>query len=528
MYLVLMALLALNVSKEVLEAFAIVDHGLVKTTENFAAKNDVYYNDIDQAAAENPVKAGPWKAKADEVKRQAEELIAFIQELKVEIVTAVDGEDAEAFEEHGVNAHLIAAKDDATKADEILIGAAMDGKANDLRSAIEGFREYLLSLVDEEATEVIESIKLNLYTEDPPVSEEHGTQTWQQEHFEHNPMIADITLLSKMQSDVRNAESDAIRYLFSKISEGITFNYLESVVQPESNYIILGQEYNAQIFIAATDTTQEPVVYIGDYDSTITDEGMVDYFMKGELGRDYDSVPVEGGRGIYSLKPSATRTYDYHGLITLKRTDGSKINKPFYGSYRVAQGSVVVSPTKMLFMYQTLENPIEVLAPGTNREDISISVSNGTFTGSSGSYICRPTDLKDCIVSVYDNSGGSRRKIGEELFRVDAPPPPEASLAGKRFGAVTRNELQRELGIEVAAPDWFKFDIEYTITGMTFVNIVGNQAQRMNATNGDFTQEMRDAMNLMPSGNLLQFENIKVVGPDGKEIQLPNLSVTKR
>jgi len=111
---------------------------------------------------------------------------------------------------------------------------------------------------------------------------------------------------------------------------------------------------------------------------------------------------------------------------------------------------------------------------------------------------------------------------------VDPLPPPSATLAGKSFGAVTRAEIQGELGIEVSMPDWFKFDVEFRITGMTFINKVGVNIQPLPASNGDFTPQIRNAINLIPSGQYLTFTNIKVVGPDGKEQELPNLSVMKR
>ena len=144
MYLVLMAMLALNVSKEVLDAFVLVDEGLVKTTENFAKKNDVYYQEFDRAAAENPQKAGPWKDKAYEVKRRADELHHYIQELKLEIIRAGDGEDAEAINGEQIDTEKIKAQDNQDKPSEIMIGPDEGGKANDLKMAIEEFRGFLL------------------------------------------------------------------------------------------------------------------------------------------------------------------------------------------------------------------------------------------------------------------------------------------------------------------------------------------------------------------------------------------------
>ena len=91
-----MALLALNVSKEVLEAFVLVDESLTKTTENSSTKNELYYRRFDMSAAENPVKAGPWKSKADKVKREADALHTMIQNLKVEIIKISDGDEAQS------------------------------------------------------------------------------------------------------------------------------------------------------------------------------------------------------------------------------------------------------------------------------------------------------------------------------------------------------------------------------------------------------------------------------------------------
>ena len=236
MYLVLMALLALNVSKDVLDAFVLVDEGLSKTTENFASKNEVYYREFDRAAAENEEKAGPWQAKALEVKRRSDELYHYIQELKLELVTATEGEGTEAIEEEKILGEEIGGKDNSDKPAEIMIGANNDGKANDLRQALDEFREYLLSIVGEESGDVRHSLEASLDTSDPP-PKEGETLNWQHQYFEHLPLIAVITLMSKMQSDVRNAESEVLEYLYSQIDAGaFKFNLLESVVISNSNH----------------------------------------------------------------------------------------------------------------------------------------------------------------------------------------------------------------------------------------------------------------------------------------------------
>lgn len=409
MYLVLTALLALNVSKDVLNAFVLVDESLTKTTENFYHKNDVYYKEFDRAAAENPVKAGPWKTKADEVKSKSEELSKYIQGLKLEIVRRSEGEDTESIVGDNIIGEEIKGRDNLFISNEVLVGANKDGKANDLRVALEEYREYLLTLISDDAQDVRETIKSSLNTDDPP-TKEGQIKRWQDEHFEDVPLIAAVTLLSKMQSDVRNAESDALRYLFSQIEAGsFNFNLVEPVVIPNSNHVVRGTEYRANIFMAAFDTTQEPTVYIGEYDSTIADDGTITYTMKGQLGRDYSAVPVDGGKGVYSVTTSSTGWKKWGGIISLKRLDGGVTSKPFKSQYQVAEPSLVVSATKMNVFYLGVPNPVEISVPGVPADRIIASTNNGRISPSGGAYVVNPTKEGTSLISVSVREDGGVR-----------------------------------------------------------------------------------------------------------------------
>jgi len=529
MYLVLMALLALNVSKEVLEAFVLVDESLTKTTENSAIKNELYYKRFDMSAAENPVRAGPWKAKADEVKRQADALYTMIQDLKIQNIKYADGEKAKAVTESGsIHTAEILAKDNNTKPAELMIGADNNGKAYELKGAIANYRETLKSYISEGAVEKKASLDSILNTNDPPPTEKEGTVTWESAHFEHLPLVAVITIMSKLQSDIRNAESEILEYLFAQIQEGYTFNKIEPVVLANSNYLIRGTDYSASVFMAAFDTTQYPKVYIGQYDSTITNNGTIDYFMKGELGRDYDSIRVLGGRGIYNVKTAATGFKTWGGIISMKNMDGSVTNRPFHAEYRVGEPALIVSPTKMNVFYQGLENPISVSVPGTPQEQLSASVSNGRISGSGGSYIVVPTKVGSCDVTVTARSEGTTKSLGSVPFRVKETPDPYPTLAGERTGTVKQSDVLKELGLVAKMPEWFEFNITYTITGYEFSITVGQFSQRETSTSGDFTTNIRNLIRQAASGTRLYFNDIKAVGPDGKERNIGSLSVKLR
>lgn len=527
MYLVLMAMLALNVSREVLDAFVLIDESLTKTTENFYHKNDVYYQEFDRAAAEAPVKAGPWKAKADEVRRRSDQLSEYIQELKLELVRDTEGEQTDAIEEKVIHGELIKGKENKDKPAEIMIGPNRDGKANDLRAAIDEYRDHLLSLVSEESETVRESIMNSLDTSDPPPSEDEGLLTWQSEHFEHLPLIAVISLMSKMQSDVRNAESDAIRYLYSQIEAGsFKFNKLEPVIIPNSNHIIRGNEYVADVFMAAFDTTQRPTVYVGEYDSTILDDGTVEYSMKGEPGVNYDTIPIIGGKGVYSAKPSGSTGWrKWGGIISLKRLDGSFTKKPFHAEYQVAEPSFVVSPTKMNLFYTGVENPVEISVPGVPSDRIIATINNGTIRGRGDSYVVIPTREGTAQVNVSVRIDGSTRSMGIKNFRVKPVPDPYPTIAGKKFGSIRKSEILAEAGPKADMPEWFEFELEFTVVDFTFAGTIGDNYIERSAKGKYFTNEMRDIIRQMRSGSALFFKEVKAVGPDGKQRDIGTIAV---
>jgi gliding motility-associated protein GldM len=530
MYLVLMAMLALNVSKDVLDAFVLVDEGLTQTTANFAQKNDVYYQEFDRAAAENPVKAGPWQQKALEVKRRADELHQYIQELKIEIVKYADGEDAEAVHGDEVHSAAIDANDNQDKPAEIMIGPDEGGKANDLKVAIDELREYLVSLISEENESVRGSIETSLNTHDhvDPAGESHS---WQHTHFSHVPLVAVVALMSKMQSDVRNAESETLNYLYSQIDAGsFKFNLIEPVVIPKSNHIIRGNDFQASVFMAAFDTTQEPVVYIGDYDSTISDDGTVEYSMKGTRGVDYDTVPVTGGKGVYRVRTASVGERKWGGIISLKRMDGTVTNKPFTSSYTVAEPALVVSPTEMNVFYLAVDNPVEISVPGYPASSIRASINNGRISGSGTRYTVLPTREGNANVSVSVLVDGQRKSMGSKPFRVEKVPDPFPSIAGRRAGTLRRSDVLAEIGLKAEMPEWFKFGgVSYQITSYEFTAVVGGFDKVIPVQGHQFTSEVRQVIRTQLRANSrIYFNDITAVGPDGSTRTLPTLSVKIR
>ncbi|HPA70377.1 MAG TPA: hypothetical protein PK596_10355, partial [Bacteroidales bacterium] len=275
LYLILTAMLALNVSKEAVEAFRKVDQSLTKTTANYIIKNNLTYAAFDAAAADNPEKAGPWKEKAYDVKQRANELYDYIQDLKVEIVTTAEGVDSKALlPDNQIDINKIKKIDENNIPSEILIGAHQDGKGNDLKAQIEDFREYLIETLEGKDPSAERSILDILNTDDPVNLEGTGTEKWVTANFQTLPLIAALTMLSKMQVDIRNAETDALNFLYTQIDAGsFRFNAIVPTVTTNTSYVMQGNEYEARVFVAATDTTQDLEIFVGPYTTKTNPDG---------------------------------------------------------------------------------------------------------------------------------------------------------------------------------------------------------------------------------------------------------------
>jgi len=505
MYLVLTAMLALNVSKEAVEAFKKVDKGLTQTIANYVVKNDQIYKEFDRAAAENPAKAGKYKTSAYSVKERADEAFSFIQGLKIAIINKAEGPENTAVQGEEVIVENVQKIDDNNIPSEILIGANENGKANDLKAILIEYREYLISVLEGKNPTIEEGLKTSLNTDDGK-NEDGETERWENLNFQTLPLVAVICILSEHQLAVRNAETEVLNYLYSQIdASSFKFNKLIPIVIPtSSNYVTLGSDYEAQVFISATDTTQQPKISVGN----------------SELPLD------ESGKGIYKVRATSLGAKKWGGIISLKAPDGTIMEYPFDAAYFVGEQNVIVSPTAMNVMYSGLDNPIDVSVPGVSPDKIKIRVVNGTFsTGKvknpkgeyfKGSWSVKPTEAGKMVqVIVTADMSGKPLQFAPYEFRVKPLPPPIAIFAQKSTGSVTKATAAAQQGVFAILPD-FDFDLQYNVTGFSVLYSDRGMDYEEPSTSSNLTQKQKDLINRLTRGKNLIIKDIRAIGPDGK------------
>ena len=344
MYLVLMAMLALNVSSDVLNGFSLVSDSLNKSTQNASHVNNDIYKTFEEQMKNNPAKVKQWYDKAQYVRGISDSLFNLAEELKVAIVRESDGKEG--------NVNDIKNREDLEASTQIML-APGTGRGKELYKAINNYREKIVKMVtDKEKREIISS---SLSTEVPTKGRLLG-KNWQEYMFESMPTAAAVTLLTKLQSDVRYAEGEVLHNLISNVDlKDIRVNQLNAYVIPSSQTVVQGGRFSAQIIMAAVDTTRRPTIYIG-------------------------GQPIKSEHGLYETVCNKTGDFTLNGFIEMLNGDGEKVKRDFSQKYTVVAPSATVSADIMNVLYAGYDNPMSVSVPGIPSNKLQVSMTGGTLT----------------------------------------------------------------------------------------------------------------------------------------------------
>ena len=485
MYVVLMAMLALNVSSEVLNGFSIVEDSLNRTTKGSIKENKIVYDDLEMQMRINPVKVKAWYEKAQEVRRISDSLYNFAEELKLAIVREADGKNAtiEDFQN----------KEDLEAANQVMLAPGR-GKGKELYNAIKSFRDRVVSMTSDMSKQQI--INANLSTTIPPKAEALG-KNWQEFMFEDMPAVAAVTLLSKLQSDVRYAEREVLHTLVENIDvKDVRVNALSAFVIPSSQTIVRGDRFSARIVMAAVDTTQVPDIYIGN-----------------------QKVALNNGQ--YETICNRTGDFTLAGYMETVNGDGERIRRDFSQKYTVVDPSATVSADLMNMLYAGYNNPISVSVPGVPSNKIQASMTNGT-----------PSKIgQDATITVVSTNTGRPQQMGQYTFRVRKLPDPTPYISMKdehgnptryKGGGLSKSQLVAANTIGAAIDDGI-LDIAFRVQSFetVFFDNMGN-AVPMASDGASFSARQKDTFRKLARNRRFYVSRVTVVGPDGLTRTLQN------
>ena len=507
MYLVLLAMLAMNASKDLLDAFIFLEDGIDVTTKNFNSTNTSIYTKISTAAASGVDVAIEAQKNALNIENLSNQLFSDIEKYKSDIIELGGGID----EETGVPI----GKDNQDVGAEYLV---VKGYGAELKDKINTYKSNLISLINPEDTSVINGIEKLLATP-PHIDYEDVESPWENGISEYLPLAAVTANLTNVQSYIRNSESQAINYLLENIGiNEVKVNKILATSIAQSSYVLQGDEYSANIFLAASDTTQEPIIIVGDYD--------LDYYQNtGQIkftGKT-DSIPVDGGIGEFKTTTDKTGNHTWGGIMKVPHPNpkrkGEFLSYPFVKNYTVAAPSAVISSDQLNIMYIGLENEISVSAPGIKSEDLTVNASNSckvTQKGN-GKYTFTPAKGGRIEITVLVNINGENKMVSKQTWKSTSLPKPYILTPGVKYGLANSGSLATVLKEVGAQPKYDKsFPISSTpkIVSAKIFYIKGNEIIPLpDLVNGKINKATSDIIKGLRKGSRVEIK-MKAKGAD--------------
>ena len=493
MYLVLTALLALNVSADILKAFALVNKGLKGTNDNYEKKTQLTMDQFQKVYELDKKKAELLFTNAKSARQKANELYEFLDELKEKIAAASGGWTDLKDKKTVVN------DQDMEVAQHFFVEEKNGEK---LRNKLAQFEKEMLKLSNNE-------VVFDLGTKDPAKDKDGIHKTWSEYYFEGVPAVAAITVLTKMQNDIRNAEAEVTNYNFKRVGyRDIPFDTLEPVVNAVSNSVFLGDRLKAEIFLGARNSTQEPVIEVD--------------------GRPID---VSSGKGVLDLPASKVGDNNVKVAIKLRNKNTGKwteYNKTY--NYQVYKGAASVSADAMNMLYSNIDNPISISVPGFRPDQIVASASGAQLVqlNQEGKYkIKPPIGYRGKItISVAARTTEGTKPMGITEYRVRPIPLPEIIFGSKRNGGnisrgelLTINRVNSGLGVDFAFNGIPCKVVEYQI-----LYVPKGKGQKTFTVSGDaISSDLRAYLQNAHTGDLIAFQGAKV-SVNGEIKQVPGVT----
>lgn len=525
MYLVLTALLALNVSAEVMNAFFTLDKGNTSTINTVNTQLDSSVEGLKSLLKDDSkAKYRPILGAIATVREKSTEFNAYVNELR-DLLIDESGDkngtvDAGDFKpEHEGELAYIRGKKNKDVTTRLLIDG---GKGEELKAKIEETRAALIKaytdllnnnadtfeLKPEEVTTKVQNIASNMpFQIDDETWKKTDKKSWQEYKFRQMPVAAVLPLMSQMQADLKSSEANMVNDMISLAGgKSIVFDQFFPVVQADRSYVVGGEKIAAKISVGTYSSSLDPAnvkIYAGGSALNISEDGTAEYGITGS-GTGQKTVPLR----VEVTNPLTGKVSKGEGEFV----------------YEVGSRSVAVSADKMNVFYIGVENPLTVSASGVSSNDVKVSASGPIkISGSGSKRMVTATTPGEATIRV--TAGG--KNLGSFPFRIKRIPDPVARLSNKADGSMGSGEFKAQGGVG-AFLDNFDFEATCQVAGFTLVHVAKRQ-DAVEATNkgARYNDATRRLVNRASPGDVYYFDNVRAKCPGDKATRKINSMVFK-
>ena len=506
MYLVLTALLALNVSKQMLDAFIVVNETMENTNTNFNKKLDNTIAKFKIQYQMNPNKVGPYWERAVKARKLSEGLANYIDSCKYTVVSKTEKIPYQ-------NAKTLSLADCDKKENydmptNFFIGNSQDGSAGEarvLKNRIEAYKKQMVALLDPKYQG---TMKIGLVTEGKFKDSYGEAQNWEMHNFYHTILAATVTILNQMKADVYNAEFDVVNSLYAAVSaEDWKFDAIRAKVIPKSSYVFIGDEYSAEILVAAYDTKANPNVRYVLGSDTLTPANFK------------NATPLQGENGVVTLKLGGSQEglKKFAGIIKILSPTGDTMVFHFHDEFIVAKPALIISPSKMNVFYVGVDNPVSISVPGSPEKVMPV-ISAGNIRQEGKDWIVSglPQNTREATITVNAVFSGKTKNMGSYVARLKRVPDPIARIAGKSEGVISKSIVLASPFLVPEMQVGFDFDLKYIVVSYNFVTDITGDIYEVKVQGNRLTPDIVRMITNAKKNKRIWFENITVKGPDGE------------
>ncbi|MBL7932191.1 MAG: gliding motility protein GldM [Bacteroidia bacterium] len=539
MYLVLICLLALNVSREVLLGFVHINEGLETTNKNFTNNTKNIMEAFKEAIHQGRHEFEPYYRQASRANRLTDDLYVYIDSLKKELIRYTEGKEGA----DTISLEKAEQLDNTDKPSYFLIGPdetkpeSGKYKALELKQNIMALADSLQNMIDymkdrdglrlPEEDYLLLKNKITAFRPRTDYFDPEGLKiNWEIKNFYNQPLAAVITNLSKLQGDVRNIEGQLINTFASASGKlSVKFDRMQARIVPVSQYVQSGSAYTADVFLSASssDFKEDNLQFImGDVDTTT---GTID---KGAI-----TLPVENGTGKIQLATSRVGHQFVKGWIKFRDGTGKYKYFSYNNEYVVANPVVAVSPDKMNVFYAGVDNPVSVSAAGVAATDLRVTIAGcggEVIDRSNGKYDVKVKGEGTCSVTVMKKTAaGYEKQDAPHVFRVKKIPSPPLRINGKPVIGNVDMKVVDARNIVVLGVDNTGFEFNAPFKVLEFkVSMAGpgTTYQEFPCTGNQLSTKAKQCLSRLKAGSKIYFEDVKVNAPDGiREFPMAKVTV---
>lgn len=478
LYIVLMAMLAINVSNDVMDGYHAVDSWLRKSEAVTEDDNRLLLSQLEKQAMLTPRKAAPWLDNGRVLKAKSDSLVDFICSLKALVAKETDSKDD--YTEKLENGESLSVTENVFLSKKSNMGER-------LRKRLIGFRNDVSAMAGDPSLRKI--IANFIDVRDNP--------SWEEEMFYNIPASGALTLLSAIVNNVRLVENTLLGHFAEQIdARDVRMNAFKAFAVTKSQAVVRGDKFTADILLASVDTTTIPEFKVkGDY-------------------------KVSGSGHVERFCPSIGQ-FSLDGSVIVTDKEGNRHESAFSLPYTVIEPRATISADIMNVLYAAYENPISVSVPGWTNDKVRLSAVGARLVDKGrGHYTVVPdVKCKQVTITASVDMDGKRLVKDTRSFHVRRMPPPTAylTLGNERFtgGRVDKGILLSADRLEAAIDDGI-LDIGYKVKEFVMIAFDGiGNAKALKSNGARFTEEQKKLLSSQSKGKRIFLTDISTVGIDG-------------